>query len=186
MASRISTIMTGSALALPLVLVCALLVVKAFFVTYYVIPQNGMYPTLPAGSMLFAAKSPYPGPAQVKRGDIVVFTREEGGQRYNYIWRVIGLPGDRIEASGASLAVNGQQVMREQVREEHGTTIYHERVADAAYDIAISQSPPSVPPDVSGIVPADHFFVMGDNRLDARDSRYFGPIPFGTIIGRKL
>ncbi|WP_424594824.1 signal peptidase I [Bradyrhizobium sp.] len=52
--------------------------------------------------------------------------------------------------------------------------------------MAFESSPLDRAPDASVKVPPDQFFVMGDNRLDARDSRYFGPISFSSIIGRKL
>jgi signal peptidase I len=186
MPSRASKIILGIIVAVPLALFPALLLVKAFFITYYYIPQNGMYPGLPSGSTIFAAKHPYAAPSQIKRGDIVVFTRDENDQRYNYIWRVVGLPGDTIEAAGESFIINGQPVVRERLREEPGMVIFRERLGEATYDVAISRQPAHQPPATSVSVPPEQFFVMGDNRLDARDSRYFGPIPFGTIIGRKL
>jgi signal peptidase I len=182
-AGRISKIILVSVAA---ALLPILVLVKTFFVTYYTIPQNGMYPSLPSGSMFLATRHPYAAPSHVRRGDIVVFTRDEGDQRYNYIWRVVGLPGDTIETAGTSLTINRQPVARERVREEHGTAIFRERMGEATYEIAISQAPRAPPPDASVTVPPDHFFVMGDNRLNALDSRYFGPIPYGTIIGRKL
>src|SRR5262250_1586573 len=74
-------IVTWSVIGILLVL----LAVKTFFVGYYRIPQNGMYPTLPAGSVLFTLKRAYSDVSSVKRGDIIVFVREQNGQRYNYI-----------------------------------------------------------------------------------------------------
>jgi signal peptidase I len=186
MASLTSKIIIGSIAVVLLALLPALVLIKALFINHYRIPQNGMYPGLPSGSLFFAAKRPYAAPSEVKRGDIVVFTRGEGDRLYNYIWRVIGLPGDTIEAARASLIINGQPVAREPLREEPGMVIFRERAGEAAYEVAIDQSPRAPPPDASVTVPADHFFVMGDNRLNAHDSRSFGPIPFGTIIGRKL
>jgi signal peptidase I len=181
-----SKVAVGSAIAVLLVSMVALLVLKAFFISYYVVPQNGMYPGLPAGSMFFALQHPYAAPARVKRADIVVFTRGTDAGRYVYIWRVVGLPGDTIEAVGERLAINGQPVARERLREEQGLGIFRERAGDVTYEVAISQSPRDPPPPTSLTVPPDQFFVMGDNRFNAVDSRYFGPIPFDAIIGRKL
>ena len=90
--------------------------IKTFFVGYYRIPQNGMYPGLPAGSSLFTAKRAYSSVSSVKRGDIVIFVREENGRRYNYIWRVIALPGEKVEASDEALKINGQPVQRQRGR----------------------------------------------------------------------
>ncbi len=80
MTSKISQVIIWS-----VTIVClALLVVKSIFIGYYVIPQNGMYPGLPAGSSIFAIKRAYSTASNVKRGDIIVFMHEENGQRYNY------------------------------------------------------------------------------------------------------
>ena len=181
-ASKTNKIVTGSAIAV----LIAILALKTFFIAYYRIPQNGMYPGLPAGSSVFAAKRPYSSPSSVKRGDIVVFVREENGQRYNYIWRVVALPGEKVEASGESLTVNGKAVRRQHLREADGKTIFREKIGDIPYEVAFDGSPRSRPPDTSITVPPDQFFVMGDNRFDARDSRYFGPITFSSIVGKKL
>ena len=178
-ATKAKKIATWSIIAVLL----AVLAIKTFFIGYYRIPQNGMYPGLPAGSILFAAKRAYSGASSVKRGDIVIFVRQENGQRYNYVWRVVALPGDKVEASGEALTINGQPVQRQRVREADGSTVFREQIGDAAYEVAFGTSPSSRPPDSSVRVPPDQFFVMG---FDARDSRYFGPIAFGSIIGKKL
>ncbi len=169
-----------------IVVVVALLAIKIFFIGVYRIPQNGMYPGLPAGSTVFAVHHPYSNVSSVKRGDIVVFIREEDGQRYNYIWRVIALPGESVVASGESLSINGAAVQRRRLRDVDGKTLYQEQIGEVSYEIALETSPRYTPPDVSLTVPPGQFFVMGDNRFDARDSRYFGPIAFASIIGKKL
>jgi signal peptidase I len=175
-------IVVGSFMAIALVALAATML----FISRFRIPQNGMYPGLPAGSHIFAVKRPYSSESSVKRGDIVVFVRDENGQRYNYIWRVVALPGESVAASGESLSVNGQAVRRERLREADGKTIFREQIGEASYEVAFDDSPRHIPPDVSLTVPSGQFFVMGDNRYDARDSRYFGTIPFSSIIGRKL
>jgi signal peptidase I len=162
------------------------LLTKTFLIEYFRIPQDGMAPGLPEGSTLWIWKRAYSAPAQVQRGDIIVFARERAGKRYNYIWRVIGLPGDRIETRADELVINGAAVKRDYERAEAGADIYLEHNGEASYEVRLSQTPKDVPPDVSLTVPADQFFVMGDNRLNARDSRSDGPVPFDAIIGRKL
>lgn len=164
----------------------ALVVTRVFFINFYRIPQNGMYPRLPAGSRLFVNKRAYSVPSDVKRGDIVVFTRKENGRRYNYIWRVVGLPGEKIETSGGSLIINGQPTARQRLREADGKTVFREEVGEVSYEVAFDAAQENRPPDAAVTVPPDHFFVMGDNRLNARDSRMFGPVSFSTIIGKKL
>lgn len=164
----------------------AIVVIKTFFVSNFRIPQNGMYPGLPAWSRVFVWKRAYPDVSRVRRGDVVVFLREEGGQQYTYIWRVIGLPGEKVESTGETLTLNGQAPQRERLREADGMTIYRETIEGASYEIAFDPRVAQRPPDTSITVPPGHFFVMGDNRFDAVDSRYFGPISFGSIIGKKL
>jgi signal peptidase I len=141
---------------------------------------------LPAGRLIFAFKRAYSTPADVRRGDIIVFTRTVKGQPYNYIWRVVGLPGETVEASGEALSVNGRAAKRDRLREDTKGAIVREEIGVASYEICIQQSPEDEPPDASVTVPADSFFVMEDNRFGAVDSRSFGPIPFSAIIGRKL
>lgn len=185
--SRIPKIFLWTALSTAIAVLLVLLAVKGFFIDYYRIPQNGMYPGLPSGSIVFTAKRPYSDVSNVKRGDIIVFVREENGHRYNYIWRVVALPGETVTASGKSLVVNGRAAQRQPVREVDGKAVFREQIGDIPnYEIAFDLSPKSQPPDVSVTIPADQFFVMGDNRFDARDSRYFGPVSFSSIIGKKL
>jgi len=87
------------------IVVLVLLALKTFFIGYYRIPQNGMYPGLPAGSGFRAYKHAYPSPSQVKRGDVIVFTRAQNERPYLYIWHVVALPGDTVVAAGESLSV---------------------------------------------------------------------------------
>lgn len=181
-ASRVKKIVKWSVIGVSL----AVIVVKGFFVGSYRIPQDGMYPTLPAGSRFYTLKRTLFRPSDVKRGDIVVFVREQDGKRYNYIWRVIALPGDSVESSGESLAINNNPVRRERIGERDGKMIFHEEIGEVSYEIAFDPSPRERPPDVTVTIPPEHFFVMGDNRFDAVDSRYFGPIRFDSIIGKKL
>jgi signal peptidase I len=169
-----------------LAIIAVAIAAKTFLIEHFRIPQNGMYPGLPAHSGFWAYKRAYSTPAQVKRGDIVVFTHLQNGQPYVYIWRVIGLPGDTIIAADESLTVNGRQVLRERTREDERAVIFRENIDGATFEVAFDRSPKQRAPDVSLTVPPDHFFVMGDNRFAAYDSRYFGPIPFASIIGKKL
>jgi signal peptidase I len=163
-----------------------LLVIRSFFIDYNTIPQNGMFPTLPAGSRFFTVKHPYKKTQDVKRGDIIMFTMKAQGNSYPFIWRVIGLPGDTIVTAGSDLTINGQAVHREKIREANGIAVFREQTGDASYEIAVDASSTPVPPDVTVTVPPDHFFVMGDNRNAALDSRSLGTVPFTSIFAKKL
>jgi signal peptidase I len=173
-------------LIIGLVIIALAIAAKAFLIGHYRIPQNGMYPGLPAGSGFWAYKRAYSAPTRVKRGDIIVFTHLQNGQPYVYIWRVIGLPGDTIIAAGESLTINGRPVLRERIREEDSAVIFREKIDEETFEVAFAQTAKRRPPDASLTVSSDHFFVMGDNRFAAYDSRYFGPISFDSIIGKKL
>jgi signal peptidase I len=96
------------------------------------------------------------------------------------------LPGETVEASGEALSVNGRAAKRDRLRDGTKGVIFREEIGDASYEICIQQSPEDEPPDATVAVPAGSFFVMADNRFGAADSRSFGPVPFSTIIGRKL
>ena len=180
--SKVLNYLVWGCLALGLVL----LALKTFWIGYYVIPQNGMDPGLPAGSKLLTLRHPYSGPASVRRGDIVVFVVEEDGQPMHCIWRVVGLPGETVVAAGEILNISGQTVRRQRLREAGGRTLFREQIGSASYEIAFAPAPDQTAPDVTVTVPPGHFFVMGDNRFSAHDSRFIGPIPFRSIVGRKL
>lgn len=168
------------------VIAAGILVTKTFYIENFIIPQNGMFPSLPAGSRLFISKRAYADASKVKRGDIIVFVREENGARYNYVWRVVGLPGEKIETAEEALMINDQPAQREYLRDAEGMKVYRETIDNVSYEIAFDPSAPKRPPDRSIVIPPGNFFVMGDNRFNAVDSRYLGPISFSSIIGKKL
>jgi signal peptidase I len=152
---------------------------------HYVIPQNGMYPNFPAGSHLFAIRYPYSDPAQVARGDVVIFTAPSQGQETVFIWRVVGLPGDSVQTKGDEVIINGQAVKHEFLRTDGDIPIFLETNGEASYEIALGKHPPEKPPPpVEITLEAGQFFVMGDNRNDASDSRYRGPIEFESIFAK--
>ena len=113
-ASTAAKAVTIATLSFVAILLC-LIVAKKFFIGYYHIPPkgNGMYPTLAPGDHLFTVRRPYSDASSVKCGDIVVFERVENGQIYDHIWRVVALPGEKVEASRESLVINGQPVQRQ-------------------------------------------------------------------------
>ena len=104
------------------------------------------------------------------RFDIIVFHRDE---QQDYIKRVIGLPGDRIEYKEDTLYVNGVPVeepyLDEQKEKLHGDLTKSFTLEETAVGQAT--------------VPEGHLFVMGDNRRDSTDSRHIGAIPIEEIVG---
>ena len=102
------------------VVVIALLILRLFFVEYSFIPQNGMFPGKPAGSLILGWTKPYGSAKDVKRGDIVYFVRSQNQIPYKFVWRVIGLPADQIEVENDVVSINGAVLKTEFRREEGG------------------------------------------------------------------
>jgi signal peptidase I len=102
-----------------------------------------------------------------QRGDVVVFTPPEPGQDKPYIKRVIGLPGDTVEIHDDGVYVNGTRI--EEPYLEGGTTTC--RTGSEEFCGSVT-------------VPEGSIYVLGDNRNNSEDSRYFGPVPQNRVIGK--
>lgn len=139
------------------------LLVKTFLIQAFFIPSLSMYSTLDEGDRVLVNKLSYKM-HDVHRGDVVVFERPPGqpaSEIKDLIKRVIGLPGDEIEARDGVVYVNGKKL--------------DEPYLDKG---VITDNLPDQK------VPAGHIWVMGDNRTDSADSRVFGSIDEDTIVGR--
>jgi signal peptidase I len=178
------------ALVIPLsIFGIALLVLTAVYLPHlrrWRIPQAGMFPTYAAGAHIVAWKSPYATIADVRRGDIVIYKRIREGVPYDYIWRVVGLPGERVAIHGDTVLVNGHELPRVWRRQQDGLEIFTETADGRAYEIAL----PIVPDEKSELteieVPRGHLFALGDNRHNAADCRVSGPLPFEAIIAKAI
>jgi signal peptidase I len=115
-----------------------------------------MEPTLLPGDHVLVVRYLLRGP---RRGDVVVFA--DGSDEGSFIKRVIGLPGDSVQLAGGRVLING------------------EAFAEDAY-----AHPSESPSDTVHIVPRDHVFLLGDNRDHSFDSREFGFVPIGALVGR--
>jgi signal peptidase I len=133
--------------------------VRPFVVEAFFIPSESMVPTLRVGDRVLVNKFIYRF-TEPERGDIIVFESVEGGGE-DLIKRVVGVPGDEISVRGGKLVVNG-----EPQKEPYLNRKYPDR----------SFAAPTT-------VPEGHVFVMGDNRANSRDSRFFGPVPKKKIEG---
>lgn len=183
------------------------IVVRTFLFQPFTIPSGSMMPNLLVGDYLFVSKysfgvSRYSFPfapdlfegrvwsAEPQRGQIVVFKFPPNPQ-LDYIKRVIGLPGDKIQMIEGVLNINGTAVPRQQTGtwtpEQGGVAIpvYRETLPNGvSYDTL--DSFPSAEGDNTGVfeVPRGHFFFMGDNRDNSLDSRFdVGFVPFENLVG---
>jgi len=150
------------------------LVVKAFLFQAFYIPSDSMVPTLQTNDRVIVNKLSYKA-HPVHRGDIIVFTTPKGPDGKpidptikDLVKRVIGLPGETVSEKDGHVLIDGKPIDESYL--PAGT------VSDCA-----SFVPKCFP---SGPLPADRYWVMGDNRTGSKDSRSFGPIEKGSIVGR--
>ncbi len=149
------------------------LIVKAFVAQAFWIPSGSMLPTLEINDRVLVDKVGYHfhGP---NRGDIVVFEHADSqlAESKDLIKRVIGIPGDSlyIDDAASKVVVNGQALVEPYVKT--GSVTINNGSA-----LRCTQAKPCV-------VPANSYFVMGDNRDNSRDSRFIGYITGDEIVGR--
>ena len=196
-----------------------------FIVQAVTVPTGSMQNTILIGDYLLVNKfifspggEPVPFLPQraIERGDIIVFKypgfpdnkekkEDEGGPPYkiNFVKRVIGLPGDKIEVRDNQVFINDQllpehRVMGDSRRQDAALTTqeFEERKPEEKYDVFYSSR--SIKNDSltrdynfagegeAYTVPADSYFVMGDSRDQSLDSRYWGVVPRNLIIGRAM
>jgi signal peptidase I len=198
----------------PVILVVFLL--RSFLVEPFKIPSGSMIPTLVVGDFILVNKFIYGIRLPVlnrkvieigspQRGDVMVFRYPEDPS-LDYIKRVVGLPGDRVEYRDKRLLVNGKPLelkrlddylQRERMQYAHR---YVEKLDGAEHEILVEEDTPAfVPParnfpfasncnyNVHGLactVPPGHYFLMGDNRDNSSDSRVWGFVPDANIVGK--
>ncbi len=188
-------------------------VVRAFAYEPFNIPSGSMIPTLLVGDYLFVSKLSYgysrhslPFSPQIfdgrifasqpERGDVAVF-KLPTDNKTDYIKRIIGLPGDRIQMRAGILHINGTPVKRRRVadliqRDPLGNAFAVARYVETLpngrthFIIEVSDSGPLDNTPLF-VVPKGHYFAMGDNRDGSQDSRVLndvGYIPAENLVGR--
>jgi signal peptidase I len=161
------------------------LFIRTFGVQAFKIPTGSMEPNLLVGDHLLVNKfvfAPTLSPVErvllpmreIRRGDVVVFKFPEEPER-DFIKRVIGLPGDTVEMRQRQVFVNGTML-----DEPYAHYLYARGEGDesASFDVRERYGPVTVP--------AGHYFMMGDNRDNSQDSRYWGFLPAHYVKGRAL
>jgi len=190
--------------------VAIFLLLRTFLVEAYRIPSGSMIPSMLVGDWLFVNKLRYgphlpftdvnlPGYAEPRRGEIIVFiSPPQQDQPWDptpiLVKRLIGMPGDTLHSRGGIVHVNG-------VPQTQG---YESGLAGAPGDYtdplfawqrqaqvgATRFGPPPAQPTLDDwgplVVPAGHFWMMGDNRYNSKDSRYWGFVPRANVRGRPL
>jgi signal peptidase I len=171
------------------------LVIRSFVFEPFRIPSGSMMPTLLQGDFIFVKKFSYGLRLPVtetkiletgapERGDVVVF-RLPQEPSINYIKRVVGLPGDTIVYEDHRLTINGELVELERSPDATpAEPVYVEHLDHRIHEILITNSY-SVKDGIY-TVPEGHYFVMGDNRDNSKDSRFIEAIPESHLVGEAV
>lgn len=173
------------------------LLIRSFVIEPYKIPSGSMIPTLMIGDFILVDKNIYGYKLPLtnitlidnelpNRGDVVVFKYPEN-KKINYIKRVIGLPGDTIIYKDKKLFINNQENSLTKINHNFNPieiadgNVYLEKGDNKEY-LVLNQSTPSF--NFKYTVPPDTYFVLGDNRDNSNDSRYWGPVPKENLVGK--
>lgn len=189
------------------------LFIRTFFFEPFNIPSGSMLPTLKIGDYLFVSKTSYGYSRhsfpfglggfdgrvmaqEPERGDVIVF-KLPSNPSIDYIKRLIGLPGDRVQVRGGRLFINGERVEREPVGMARvpgpagasvSMTEYIETLPGGAMHRIYEESDSAPLDDTEEyVVPDGHYFMMGDNRDNSQDSRVpdmVGFVPRDLLVGR--
>lgn len=155
-----------------------------FLMLRFSIPASSMNPALQIGDLLLASHIAYD--STIDRGDVVLFWVRKDEQRYVYVKRVIGLPGDRVRLLNGVVFVNGAPLKRHKVADQPSSMggdwaklPAFEESLPGGRKITVIDAGASLYDDFAEVtVPADHYFMLGDNRDNSADSRIPGGIGF--------
>lgn len=177
------------------------LILRSFIAEPFRIPSGSMMPTLLHGDFILVNKFAYGvrlpvshtkifGSGQPERGDVAVF-RYPQNPSLDYIKRVVGLPGDMIEYRNKELFINNQRMPQTKVGHfigkgrdaaMSGAEQKIENLQTLEHEVLLSQK--RFPINGAWQVPEGHYFVMGDNRDNSNDSRYWGTVPEENLVGK--
>lgn len=163
---------------------------RSSFADWYLVPTGSMLPTIVEGDRIFVNKMAYRlevpftdieimQTGQPKRGDIVVFNSEKAGNRL--VKRLIGEPGDRVAMFENKLIINGEPIQYEDSDNGLQKTEQLDNVAHIVQFMPVAEARDNF---AEVIVPEGHYLVLGDNRNNSADSRYYGFVPAIEIQGK--
>tara|TARA_Y100000588_G_C14269940_1_gene931877 strand:- start:3228 stop:3983 length:756 start_codon:yes stop_codon:yes gene_type:complete len=174
------------------------LMLRSFLVEPFRIPSGSLEPTLAVGDFVAVNKFSYGFRLPVLEKKIIPVASPQSGQvavfrwppdpSFDYIKRIIGVPGDTVEYKDKKLFINGQEMVQTFVEyttdesSDKPVAKYQENLNGTVHDIYVRTDVP--PYDFKVTVPRGQYFVMGDNRDDSADSRYWGFVPDENLRGR--
>jgi signal peptidase I len=187
----------------PVILI--VLLIRSFLFEPFRIPSDSMMPTLLDGDFIFVNKYAYGlrlpvvnnkivAVGEPHRGDVIVF-RLPSDPSTNYIKRLIGLPGDHIAVRDDQLYVNGEKIVvqlnglyqgvGQSGARNSNSRLGTERLGEVEHQVLYQDRQPR---DYDQVVPEGHYFFMGDNRDNSRDSRFpeVGFVPERNLVGRAV
>ena len=145
-------------------------VVYLFLFQPHQVKGNSMVPNFHNGELLLTNKISYRF-GEPQRGDVIIFKAPPGEPcaeiECEYIKRIIGIPGDRVEVQGGKVYVNGQKLDEQYLPKEYITT-------QGNY----------LQENREQVIPEDSYLALGDNRSHSRDGREFGPVEKESIVGK--
>jgi signal peptidase I len=173
-----------------LLIILMLFASRSSFADWYVVPTGSMLPTIVEGDRIFVDKMAYRlevpftdieimQTGQPKRGDIVVFNSEKAGNRL--VKRLIGEPGDRVAMRDNKLIINGQKIHYEDGENQGLKTEHLDNVVHIVQFMPVAEARDNF---AEVVVPQGHYLVLGDNRNNSADSRYYGFVPAIEIQGK--
>ncbi len=182
------------------VIIAVIFGLRSFVVEPFQIPSGSMLPTLKIGDFILVNKFEYGVRLPVlnstiiptnepERGDVVVFKYPQDPS-LNYIKRLVGLPGDKVAYRNKELTVNGEKISKTLLAKlsvslnpsGEPVEVFNETLGDEQHEIYNSYR--FTPHEGEWVVPEGHYFVMGDNRDNSADSRFWGFVPEENMKGR--
>ncbi|MBN2041069.1 MAG: signal peptidase I [Spirochaetes bacterium] len=178
-----------------IILILFIFFIRASVMGNYLVPTGSMNPTITEGdrfisnNIAYGIRLPLTNNHIIRwgipdRGDIIAFTSPVD-KKTNLAKRVIGVPGDRIEFNNNKIYINSRLLKRKFVSENTDFYFYEEELSrNVRYTIQKMKFRSLRIDDFALTVPGNHLFVMGDNRDNSNDSRFWGFVPVENVLGK--